>query len=307
MSEKKAIRVAYGEALAKLGKTNEKIVVLDADLSHATMTATFQKAFPDRHFNAGIAEANMVDMANGMSMMGLIPFCSTFAVFAGRCYEQIRNGVCYPHSNVKFGFTHAGITVGEDGGTHQAIEDVALMRVLPGMTVIVPGDATECEKAVAAAAEIDGPVYLRMARLPTTVLEERHFEIGKGNVLREGTDAVLICCGIMVEVCLEVADILAGKGMDAAVINMHTIKPLDEPLVRQYADKCKAVYTVEEHSVIGGLGDAVASVLAGSGAYTFHKFGIQDQFGQSGKPLDVLREYGLTADQIAERVLGKNQ
>ena len=303
MSEKKAIRVAYGEALAKLGKTNDKIVALDADLAHATMTATFQQAFPDRHFNVGIAEANMVDMASGMATMGLIPFCSTFAVFAGRCYDQIRNGVCYPHTNVKLAFTHAGITVGEDGGTHQAIEDIALMRVLPGMTVIVPGDATECDKAVAAAAEIDGPVYLRMARLPTTVFEDRPFEIGKGNVLREGKDAVLFCCGIMVEVCLEVAEILAKQGKDVAVVNMHTIKPLDAALVKQYADQCKAVFTVEEHSVIGGLGDAVAEVLTGNGEYTFHKLGIEDKFGQSGKPLDVLREYGLAADQIAEKVL----
>lgn len=303
MSEKKAIRIAYGEALAKLGAKNDKIVVLDADLAHATMTATFQKDFPARHFNAGIAEANMVDMANGMSSMGLIPFCSTFAVFAGRCYEQIRNGVCYPHNNVKFGFTHAGVTVGEDGGTHQAIEDIALMRVLPGMTVIVPGDANECEKAVAAAAEVDGPVYLRLARLPTTVLPERPFEIGKGNVLLEGTDAVLFCCGIMVEVCLEAAELLKAKGMDVSIVNLHTIKPMDAGLVKEYADKCKTVYTVEEHSTIGGLGDAVAEVLIGNGNYAFHKLGIQDQFGQSGKPMDVLREYGLTAEQIVDTVL----
>ena len=303
MSVKKAIRVGYGEALVKLGEKNDKVVVLDADLSQATMTVTFRKAFPERHFNAGIAEANMVDMANGMSTMGLIPFCSTFAVFAGRCYEQIRNGVCYPHNNVKFGFTHAGVTVGEDGGTHQAIEDIALMRVLPGMTVIVPGDATECEKAVAAAAEIDGPVYLRMARLPTTVFEDRPFEVGKGNVLREGKDAVLICCGVMVEVCLEAAELLKEKGMEVSIINMHTIKPIDAALIKEYADKCKTVFTVEEHSVIGGLGDAVAEVLIGQGDYGFHKLGIQDQFGQSGKPMDVLREYGLAADQIAEKVL----
>ena len=302
MSEKKAIRVAYGEALTKLGETNPKIVALDADLAHATMSAIFQRTFPDRHFNMGIAEANMVDVASGMTAMGLIPFCSTFAVFAGRCYEQIRNGVCYPHTNVKFAFTHAGITVGEDGGTHQAIEDIALMRVLPGMTVIVPGDATECEKAVAAAAELDGPVYLRLARLPTTVLEDRPFEVGKGNVLREGKDVTLICCGIMVEICLEAAELLAGKGMDVAVINMHTIKPLDEALVLEYAQKCQKIYTVEEHSVIGGLGDAVASVLAGKGNCSFSKLGVEDQFGQSGKALDVLREYGLTAEQIAERV-----
>ena len=302
MSEKKAIRVAYGEALTKLGETNPKIVALDADLAHATMSAIFQRTFPDRHFNMGIAEANMVDVASGMTAMGLIPFCSTFAVFAGRCYEQIRNGVCYPHTNVKFAFTHAGITVGEDGGTHQAIEDIALMRVLPGMTVIVPGDATECVKAVAAAAELDGPVYLRLARLPTTVLEDRPFEVGKGNVLREGKDVTLICCGIMVEICLEAAELLAGKGMDVAVINMHTIKPLDEALVLEYAQKCQKIYTVEEHSVIGGLGDAVASVLAGKGNCSFSKLGVEDQFGQSGKALDVLREYGLTAEQIAERV-----
>ncbi len=304
MSEKKAIRVAYGEALAKLGAQNEKIVVLDADLAHATMTATFLKAFPHRHFNVGIAEANLADMASGMSTMGLIPFCSTFAVFAGRCYEQIRNGVCYPKNNVKFAFTHAGVTVGEDGGTHQAIEDIALMRVLPGMTVIVPGDATECEKAVAAAVDIDGPVYLRMARLPTTVLPDQPFEVGKGNVLREGKDAALFCCGIMVEVCLEVAELLKAQGMEVSVINLHTIKPMDSGLVRQYADKCKTVYTVEEHSVIGGLGDAVADVLVGNGSYRFHKLGIEDQFGQSGKPLDVLKEYGLTAPQIAARILG---
>ena len=303
MSEKKATRVAYGEALVELGKTNDKIVVLDADLASATMTGTFRKAFPDRHFELGIAEANMVTVANGMSTMGLIPFASTFAVFAGRCYEQIRNSVCYPHNNVKFAFTHAGLTVGEDGGSHQAIEDIALMRVLPGMTVICPADANETVKAVKAAVEIDGPVYLRLARLPTAVFDDMPFTVGKGNVLREGKDGVIFTYGTMVEVSLDAAKMLADKGMDVAVVNMHTIKPLDEALVKAYAAKVSKVFVVEEHNVIGGLGEAVASVLAGTGTFVFKKIGVEDRFGQSGKPMDVLREYGLCADQIAEKIL----
>ena len=303
MSEKKATRVAYGEALVELGKTNEKIVVLDADLASATMTGTFRKAFPDRHYELGIAEADMVTVATGMSTMGLIPFASTFAVFAGRCYEQIRNSVCYPHNNVKFAFTHAGLTVGEDGGSHQAIEDIALMRVLPGMTVICPCDANETVKAIKAAVEIDGPVYLRLARLPTAVFEDMPFTVGKGNVVKEGKDAVLFTYGTMVEVSLDAAKLLGEKGMDVAVVNLHTLKPLDEALVLEYAQKCGKVFTVEEHSVIGGLGDAVASVLAGKGTFVFEKLGVEDRFGQSGKPMDVLREYGLCADQIAEKIL----
>jgi transketolase len=303
MSEKKATRVAYGEALVELGKTNDKIVVLDADLASATMTGTFRKAFPDRHFELGIAEANLVTVATGMSTMGLIPFASTFAVFAGRCFEQIRNSVCYPHNNVKFAFTHAGLTVGEDGGSHQAIEDIALMRVLPGMTVICPADANETVKAVKAAVEIDGPVYLRLARLPTAVFDDMPFTVGKGNVLREGKDGVIFTYGTMVEVSLDAAKLLADKGMDVAVVNMHTIKPLDEALVKAYAAKVNKVFVVEEHNVIGGLGEAVASVLAGTGTFVFEKIGVEDRFGQSGKPLDVLREYGLCADQVADRVL----
>ena len=290
MSEKKATRVAYGEALVELGKTNDKIVVLDADLASATMTGTFRKAFPDRHFEMGIAEANLVTVANGMSTMGLIPFASTFAVFAGRCYEQIRNSVCYPHNNVKLAFTHAGLTVGEDGGSHQAIEDIALMRVLPGMTVICPADANETVKAVKAAVEIDGPVYLRLARLPTAVFDDMPFTVGKGNVLREGKDGVIFTYGTMVEVSLDAAKMLADKGMDVAVVNMHTIKPLDEALVKAYAAKVSKVFVVEEHNVIGGLGEAVASVLAGTGSFVFKKIGVEDRFGQSGKPMDVLRE-----------------
>ena len=303
MSETKATRVAYGEALVELGKQNDKIVVLDADLASATMTSIFKKEFPERHFECGIAESNMVTMANGMSTMGLIPFCSTFSVFAGRCFEQIRNSVCYPHNNVKFAFTHAGLTVGEDGGSHQAIEDVALMRVLPGMTVLAPCDANEAKKAVAAAAEINGPVYLRLARLPTAIFEDMPFTVGKANVMREGKDAVVFTYGIMVEEGLKAADLLAKQGKEITVVNMHTLKPLDEEIIKTYAARCKNVFTLEEHSVIGGLGDAAASVIAGNVACKFHKIGVEDRFGQSGKPMDVLREYGLCADQIAEKIL----
>lgn len=301
--EKKAIRVAYGEALVKLGETNDKVVVLDADLAAATMTNGFKAAHPEKFYDCGIAEANMVDMAAGMSTMGLIPFCSTFAVFAGRSYDQIRNGVCYPKFNVKFGFSHAGITLGEDGGSHQAIEDIALMRVLPNMTVFVPSDANECYKCVEAAAKINGPVFIRTARLPSPVYEERPFEVGKGNVIKDGKDCVIFTCGIMLEHCLEAAEILASKGVDAAIVNHHTLKPFDEALTREYAAKCKKVFTVEEHSVIGGLGDAVAASLCGMGLEKFQKIGIQDEFGQSGKPADLLVEYGLTGAQIAEKIL----
>ena len=305
MSEMKATRVAYGEALAKLGHENDKIVVLDADLSHATMTITFAKEFPKRHFNAGIAEANMVDMAAGMSRMGLIPFCSTFAVFAGRSYDQIRNGICYPHFNVKLAFTHAGVTVGEDGGSHQSIEDIALMRALPGMTVICPCDANETYQAVKAAAELDGPVYLRLARLPSPVLDPMPFTIGKGNVLVDGSDLVIFTCGILVSESLKAAELLREKGISAAVVNLHTIKPIDEELVAAYAAKCRRVYTVEEHSVIGGLGDAVGDVILRRRVdCTLDKIGVQDRFGQSGKPLEVLAEYGLTAPQIAKAIEG---
>ncbi|MBP3453230.1 MAG: transketolase family protein [Clostridia bacterium] len=301
--EKKAIRVAYGEALVKLGESNDKVVVLDADLAAATMTNGFKAAYPDRFYDCGIAEANMVDMAAGMSTMGLVPFCSTFAVFAGRNYDQIRNGVCYPKFNVKFGFSHAGITLGEDGGSHQAIEDIALMRVLPNMTVFVPSDANECYKCVEAAAKIDGPVFIRTARLPSPVYEERPFEVGKGNVIKDGKDLVIFTCGIMLEHCLEAVEILASKGIDAALVNHHTLKPFDEELTREYAAKCGKVFTVEEHSVIGGLGDAVASAICGMGLEKFQKIGINDEFGQSGKPADLLVEYGLTGAQIAEKIL----
>ena len=300
--EKKAVRVAYGEALCQLGAVNEKVVVLDADLAAATMTNGFKKEFPDRFYDCGIAEANMVDMAAGMSTMGLIPFCSTFAVFAGRSYDQIRNGVCYPKFNVKFGFSHAGITLGEDGGSHQAIEDIALMRVLPNMTVFVPSDATECYQCVEAAAKIEGPVYIRTARLPSPVYEKRPFEVGKGTVIKDGKDCVIFTCGILLEHVIEAANLLADRGIDAAVVSFHTLKPFDENLAREYAARSGKVFTVEEHSIIGGLGDAVASAIIGNGVKVFRKIGIEDEFGQSGKPADLLLEYGLTAPQIADKI-----
>ena len=300
--EKKAVRVAYGEALCRLGEQNDRVVVLDADLAAATMTNGFKKQFPNRFYDCGIAEADMVDMAAGMSTMGLIPFCSTFAVFAGRCYDQIRNGVCYPRFNVKFGFSHAGITLGEDGGSHQAIEDIALMRVLPGMTVFVPSDANECYQCVEAAAKIEGPVFIRTARLPSPVYDPHPFEMGKGVVLKEGRDGVLFTCGIMKEHAIEAVDLLAREGIDLSLVTFHTIKPFDESLAREFAAKNKHVFTLEEHSIIGGLGDTVASAVIGHGVETFHKIGINDVFGQSGKPADLLKEYGLTGPQIAENI-----
>ncbi|MBQ2782341.1 MAG: transketolase family protein [Oscillospiraceae bacterium] len=304
MSEKIATREAYGKALVELGKKNDKVVVLDADLAGATMTKYFKAEFPDRFYDCGIAEANMVNISAGLSTMGLIPFCSTFAMFgAGRAYEQIRNSVAYPKFNVKICCSHAGVSVGEDGGSHQSVEDIALMRLVPGMTVVVPADAKEAEKAVYAVAEMQGPVYMRTARLATPVFEEDYpFEIGKANVLREGKDAAVFACGLMVNEALEAAKLLAAEGIEISVINMHTIKPLDAECVLKYAKACGNVITVEEHSVIGGLGDAVADVLMGNVCCKFKKIGIYDQFGQSGKAADVLHEYGLTADQIAVKI-----
>ena len=305
--EKKATRVAYGEYLAKIGHTNDKLVVLDADLAGATMTQYFKKEHPDRFFDCGIAEANMVDIAAGMSTMGLTPFCSTFAVFAGRCFDQIRNSVCYPKLNVKFGFTHAGITLGEDGGSHQAIEDIAIMRALPNMTVMVPCDANETERCVDAAMEINGPVYIRLARLPSPIFEmDMPFTVGKVNVLREGTDdCVVICCGVMVSECLAAAELLAAQGKSVTIVNAHTIKPFDEEGVRALAAKYKNVFTVEEHSVIGGLGDATAAALVNMDGVRLTKLGLNDEFGQSGKPADLLKAYKLDAQSIADRILGK--
>lgn len=304
MSEKIATREAYGKALVELGAANDKVVVLDADLAGATMTKHFKAAYPDRFFDCGIAECNMMDIGAGLSTMGLIPFCSTFAMFgAGRAYEQIRNSIAYPKFNVKICCSHAGVSVGEDGGSHQCLEDIGLMRLIPGMTVIVPADAKEARKATLALAEFQGPAYMRTARLATPVFEEDYpFEIGKANVLREGKDVAVFACGLMVAEALEAAKLLAADGIDAAVINVHTIKPIDAACVTEYARKCGKVVTVEEHSVIGGLGDAVAEVLMGKADCKFKKIGVNDQFGQSGKAQDVLREYGLTFDQIAASI-----
>ncbi len=304
MSEKIATREAYGKALVELGEQNKNVIVLDADLAGATMTKFFKAAHPDRFFDCGIAEANMMNIGAGLSTMGLIPFCSTFAMFgAGRAYEQIRNSIAYPKFNVKICCSHAGVSVGEDGGSHQSIEDIGLMRLIPGMTVIVPADANEARKATFALAEFQGPAYMRLARLATPVFEEDYpFEIGKANVLREGKDVAVFVCGLMVNEALEAAKLLSAEGIEISVINVHTIKPIDAACVTEYAQKCGNVVTVEEHSVIGGLGDAVADVLMGKVCCKFRKVGVNDQFGQSGKAADVLREYGLTADQIAAKI-----
>ena len=301
MHEMISTRVAYGEALAALGEINEKVVVLDADLAHATMTATFEKKFPERFFNAGIAEANMIDMGAGLSTMGYIPFCSTFAIFgAGRAFEQVRNGIAYPGLNVKLGMTHAGITLGEDGGSHESIEDIALMRVIPGMTILSPCDAKETRKAVEAAAQIEGPVYLRLARLPSRVFDESPFEVGKANVLQDGTDMAIFTTGVILSNVLDAVEALERDGHSIAVINIHTIKPIDRECIEHYACKCPRIVTVEEHSVIGGLGDAVMGVVEGRRRVA--KIGVLDRFGQSGKPEALLEEYGLSMARIKERL-----
>lgn len=301
MHEMISTRVAYGEALAALGEINEKVVVLDADLAHATMTATFEKKFPERFFNAGIAEANMMDMGAGLSTMGYIPFCSTFAIFgAGRAFEQVRNGIAYPGLNVKLGMTHAGITLGEDGGSHESIEDIALMRVIPGMTILSPCDAKETRKAVEAAAQIEGPVYLRLARLPSRVFDESPFEVGKANVLQDGIDMAIFTTGVILSNVLDAVEALERDGHSIAVINIHTIKPIDRECIEHYACKCPRIVTVEEHSVIGGLGDAVMGVVEGRRRVA--KIGVLDRFGQSGKPEALLEEYGLSMARIKERL-----
>ena len=279
----KSLRVAYGEALVKLGQKNDKIVALDADLAHATMSATFAEAFPDRFFNAGIAECNMMGMAAGFAHTGYIPFASTFALFgSGRAYEIIRNSIAYTNTNVKFGLSHSGLSVGEDGGSHQSIEDVALMREMPNMTIFVPCDPTEMEKAVFAAAEIDGPVYIRVAR-PVC------------------NDVCIITMGLMVPIALKAAEMLEAEGISAAVVNMHTVKPIDAETILAMNEKCKGIVTAEEHSVIGGLGSAVAEVLAGHAGAKFERVGIQDKFGKSGKPAELFAAYGLTAENIVEK------
>lgn len=306
MAESKSLRVAYGEALRDLGAVNDKIVVCDADLAHATMTSMFAEKYPDRFFNFGIAEANMVCAAAGLAHCGLIPFVSTFALFgAGRAYEQIRNSVAYVDANVKIACSHSGLSVGEDGGSHQSVEDIALMRAVPGMTVLVPCDPIEMKKAVNAAAELPGPVYLRVARPVCDCYTDENtpFIPGKANVMRDGGDVAIFSAGLMIPKALEAAELLARQGVSAAVVNFHTIKPFDAETALNYAGKCRAVVTAEEHSVIGGLGSAVAEVLAGNSAAKFDRVGIQDCFGQSGTPDSLFKEYGLTGENIAGKAL----
>ena len=299
----KAIRVAYGEALAELGGERPDLVVLDADLAHATTTCVFGEKYPERFFNLGIAEQNMMGVAAGLAISGLTPVASTFSIFgAGRAFEQVRNSICYPHLNVTLALSHNGLTVGEDGGSHQSIEDIALMRVVPNMTIFVPCDSMETKKAVFAAARINGPVYIRVARpvVETFTTESTPFVPGKANILREGADVCIIATGLMVKEALKAADALAGEGVGASVVNMHTIKPFDGECVLEMAGKCGAIVSVEEHSVIGGLGSAVAETLAGKSAAKFRRLGIKDRFGESGKPADLFAEFGLTpADIVA--------
>jgi transketolase len=299
--KKIATRDSYGKALAELGAQYENLVVLDADLAGATKTATFQKAFPHRHFDCGIAEANMVCMAAGLSTTGLVPFASTFAMFAaGRAFEQIRNSIGYPHLNVKIGATHGGISVGEDGASHQCCEDFGLMRTIPGMVVMSPADDVEARAMVKAAYEYEGPVYIRFGRAAVPVFHEEgmKFEIGKGEVLRDGADVAIIANGLMVNEALIAAEELAAAGINAMVINMATIKPLDEELVLAAAEKCGKIITCEEHSVIGGLGEAVCSCLAENYPVPVKRIGVNDEFGHSGPAKEVLEQFGLCASNI---------
>lgn len=304
MSEVKKIatRVSYGNALVELAKEHDDVYVLDADLAAATQTAIFKKEFPDRHIDCGIAECNMMGIAAGLAATGKVPFASSFAMFAaGRAFEQVRNSIGYPHLNVKIGATHAGISVGEDGATHQCNEDIALMRAIPGMVVINPSDDIEARAAVKAAYEHEGPVYMRFGRLATPIINdnaEYKFEIGKGVTLREGTDVAIIATGLCVAESLAAAEKLAADGVNAKVINIHTIKPLDEELVVAAAKECGRVVTVEEHSVIGGLGATVCETLSRKAPTPVKTIGIQDCFGESGPAVALLKKYGLDAEGI---------
>lgn len=301
-----ATRQSYGNALAEYGAEYENLVVLDADLAGATQTGIFKKAFPERHIDCGIAECNMAGIAAGLATTGKIPFMSSFAMFAaGRAFEQVRNSIGYPHLNVKIGATHAGISVGEDGASHQCCEDVALMRTIPGMTVIVPSDDVEAKAAVKAAIEMEGPCYLRFGRLAVPVINDNDdysFEIGKGIVLREGKDVTLIASGLEVAETLEAAKKLEACGIDAEVINIHTIKPLDDELVLASAKKTGKVVTIEEHSVIGGLGSAVCDLLSEKLPTKVLKIGVNDTFGESGPAKELIKKYGLDSDSIYSKV-----
>ena len=301
--KKIATRDSYGNALKELGAEFDNLVVLDADLAGATKTGVFKKAFPERHFDCGIAEANMMCIAAGMSTMGLVPFASSFAMFAaGRAYEQVRNSIGYPHLNVKIGGTHGGISVGEDGASHQCCEDFALMRSIPGMTIICPADDVEARAAVKAAYEMEGPVYLRFGRLAIPVFhdEDYKFEIGKGEILKDGTDVAIIANGLMTYEAIQAGEMLAAEGINAMIINMATIKPIDEALVIEAAKKCGKIVTCEEHSVIGGLGEAVCAVLSEKLPTPVKRIGVNDEFGHSGPAAALLKQFGLTAEGIVK-------
>ena len=308
MSEVKKIatRERYGNALVELGAEHDNLIVLDADLAAATKTGVFKKAYPDRHIDCGIAECNMMGIAAGLSTTGIVPFASTFAMFAaGRAFEQVRNSIGYPHLNVKIGATHAGISVGEDGATHQCNEDIALMRTIPGMVILNPADDVEAKACVKAAYEYNGPVYLRFGRLAVPVINDRpdyKFELGKGVVLREGKDVTIVATGLCVSSALEAAEKLAADGIDAKIINIHTIKPLDEELIVAAAKETGKVVTVEEHSVIGGLGSAVCDALAEKCPVPVKKIGVQDVFGESGPAAALLAKYKLDGEGVYEQV-----
>ena len=308
MSEVKKIatRESYGNALVELGVEHDNLIVLDADLAAATKTGVFKKAYPDRHIDCGIAECNMMGIAAGLSTTGIVPFASTFAMFAaGRAFEQVRNSIGYPHLNVKIGATHAGISVGEDGATHQCNEDIALMRTIPGMVILNPADDVEAKACVKAAYEYNGPVYLRFGRLAVPVINDRpdyKFELGKGVVLREGKDVTIVATGLCVSSALEAAEKLAADGIDAKIINIHTIKPLDEELIVAAAKETGKVVTVEEHSVIGGLGSAVCDALAEKCPVPVKKIGVQDVFGESGPAVALLAKYKLDGEGVYEQV-----
>lgn len=300
---KKATRESYGEALVELGKKYDNVIVLDADLAAATKTGTFKKAFPERFYDCGIAEGNMMGIAAGLSTTGIVPFASTFAMFAaGRAYEIVRNAIGYPHMNVKIGATHAGITVGEDGATHQCCEDIALMRTIPGMVIINPSDDVEAKKAVMAAYEHNGPVYMRFGRLAVPVIndEDYEFELGKGVLLREGTDVTIVATGLEVSEALEAHELLKAEGISARVINIHTIKPLDEEIVVKAAEETGAIVTAEEHSIIGGLGEAVCGVVAEKCPVPVVKIGVKDRFGYSGPAAKLIPLFELDSASIAK-------
>jgi transketolase len=302
---KKATRESYGEALRDLAEEYPQLVVLDADLAAATKTGIFKKAYPDRFFDCGIAEANMMGVAAGLAACGKIPFASTFAMFAaGRAYEIVRNSIGYPHLNVKIGATHAGISVGEDGATHQCNEDIALMRTIPGMTIINPCDDVEARAAVKAALDFNGPVYMRFGRLAVPVINDPatyKFELGKGVTMRDGTDLTIVATGLMVNEAVQAAETLAAEGISARVVNIHTIKPLDKELIVKCAKETGVIVTAEEHSVIGGLGSAVAEAVTEGCPVPVVKVGVNDEFGHSGPAVDLLKEFGLSAENIAAK------